>query len=80
VIYESAWVNNPTVVGRRRSRQLDTLGRPSPVLQKEMIVESPAPASPAAGSVSAAHAGGSQVEALVGRHSWCRKLPTIVHP
>src|SRR5262245_7497064 len=38
------------------------------------------PASPAAGSVSAAHAGGSQVQALVGRHSWCRTLPTIVHP
>src|SRR5262245_43607082 len=37
-------------------------------------------ASPAAGSVSAAHAGGSRVQALVGRHSWSRALLTIVHP
>src|SRR5215470_3881912 len=35
-------------------------------------------ASPAAGSVRAAHAEGSLVQAFVGRHSWCRTLPTIV--
>ena len=37
LIYEAAWVNNPAGVGCMRSRQIDTLRRPNPPLQKEMI-------------------------------------------